>query len=145
MIRHAARKDIPRLVEMGLRFVDESSYRGRLEANAVQMMRLMDWLIDDDDGLLLVSEREGKIVGMLGAFIYTQPISGERIAGEAFWWMEPEHRKGGDGLKLARTLEDWGRSRGAERATLIAPTEDVGRVCAGLGYGRLETHYQKDL
>ena len=40
-----------------------------------------------------VRNEDGAIVGMLG-FIHapTTFISGERVAGEVFWWTEPEHR-----------------------------------------------------
>ena len=45
-----------------------------------------------------VPSGDGAIVGMLGFIIHDHFISGEKVAGEVFWWMEPEHR--GDGLKL---------------------------------------------
>ena len=143
MIRRAAVQDIPRLVAMGGRFVASSSYRGRMANDAAAQERLMRWLIDKEDGALFVAEQGGRVTGMIGVAAYMHPWAGEWIAGELFWWVEPEAR--GPGLALLRCAERWAKAKGCVRMQMIAPNERVGRAYEALGYAELETSYQKDL
>lgn len=142
-VRAATFDDVPTLVGMGQRFIRESSYKGKIANNAASLTKLMRRLLSDDEGVIFVLEANDNVVGMIGAFVYEHPMSGERIAGEAFWWVEPEKR--GRGLQLMRAVERWADEKGAVRLTMIAPTENVGRLYRACGYEPLETHYQKDL
>lgn len=143
MIRKAEDADIPALVAMAQRFISVTSYNGKLGNSPETLAKLMGNLIAHEDGCLLVSVGEDEITGMIGAYIYDHPMSGERIAGEAFWWVEPEHR--GGGVKLMLEVEKWARAKGADRLTMIAPSPKVETLYRALGYDKLETHYQKDL
>jgi RimJ/RimL family protein N-acetyltransferase len=141
MIRVACEADIPRLVEMGLRFRRESEYVDVLAENAEKMEELARQLAQN--GCLVVSERGGRIVGMLGYVIFPHFLSGELVAGEVFWWVEPEDR--GEGLKLLRAAEDRARSFGAKNFQMIAPNDRVGALYERLGYRRVETSFQRPL
>mgnify|MGYP001576396753 CR=1 FL=1 len=143
MIRAAVFADIPRLVSMGERFIAETSYCGKLASNAQTLAALMHRLISHEDGTVMVSLEEGSVTGMIGAFVYEHPMSGERIAGEAFWWVEPEKR--GCGVRLMKAVEAWANDRNAVRLTMIAPTDKVARLYRACGYDKLEEHYQKDI
>jgi RimJ/RimL family protein N-acetyltransferase len=101
-IRQATAEDIPPMVAMGLRFLKNSPYVKHLAENAEQMAKLGESLLASAGGML-VAEAYGQIVGMLGYIVYDHFISGEKTAGEVFWWVEPEHR--GAGLKLLYELE----------------------------------------
>jgi GNAT superfamily N-acetyltransferase len=94
-------------------------------------------------GEILVSERAGAITGMLGYLLYDHFISGERIAGEVFWWVEPEAR--GDGLRLMREAEKRAKERGAKRFQFIAPTPQLEHVYRRLEYSWVESTFQKSL
>jgi GNAT superfamily N-acetyltransferase len=59
------------------------------------------------------------------------------------WWVEPGHR--GIGVRLYYALERWARARGAVALQMIAPTEAVAAIYRRLGYGAIETIYQKRL
>lgn len=141
MIRLACEADIPRLVEMGLRFRRESEYRDVLAENAEKMRELATQLAKS--GCLVVSEREGRLVGMLGYVLFPHFLSGELVGGEVFWWVEPECR--GEGLKLLRAAEDRARSHGAKNFQMIAPNERVGSLYRRLGYKPVETSFQRAL
>jgi len=141
MIRLACGADIPRLVEMGLRFRRESEYVDVLAENADKMTQLATQLANS--GCLVVSERDGQIVGMLGYVLYPHFLSGELVSGEVFWWVEPEHR--GEGLKLLRAAEDRSKSFGATSMQMIAPNERVAALYKRLGYKAVETTYQRPL
>lgn len=126
---------------MGLRFRRESEYREVLAENADKMMELASQLARS--GCLVVSERGGRVVGMLGYVIFPHFLSGELVAGEVFWWVEPEER--GEGLKLLRAAEERARSYGAKNFQMIAPNDRVGALYERLGYRRVETSFQRPL
>jgi len=143
MIREAVAADIPRLVEMGRRFIRESSYRGRIAINGNALKRLMVRLIETPASAVFVSELDGRVIGMVGVHLYGHPMSEELVAGEAFWWVEPEAR--GGGLKLLRRAESWAKNMGAVHMQVIAPNDRVARAYKARGYDKLEEHYQRSL
>jgi RimJ/RimL family protein N-acetyltransferase len=140
-IRLATEKDIPRLVEMGRRFRSESTYSKYLADNPERMAQLGRQLLEKDG--LLLAERDGVIVGMLGFIVHTHFISGEVVAGEVFWWMEPEFR--GDGLKLLDETKRRAHLAGAKYLHMIAPSERVSRLYRHLGYEFVESTFQINL
>lgn len=141
MIRLACESDVPRLVEMGLRFRRETGYCQHLAESAGNMAQTATRLIES--GGVLVSERAGQIVGMIGIFLFPHFLSGEMTAGEVFWWVEPEHR--GEGIKLLREAEKQARERGAVKLQMIAPTAKVAALYERLGYEFVESAYQRTL
>jgi GNAT superfamily N-acetyltransferase len=141
MIRLATESDVPRLVEMGLRFRRESDYSLHLGENPVKMAALARNLAAAES--ILVSERDGRLVGMFGYIVFPHFMSGEITAGEVFWWVEPEHR--GDGVKLLRAAEIRARAGGATRMQMIAPNERVAGLYRRLKYDFVEATYQRGL
>lgn len=141
MIRTATREDIPRIVEMGLRFHRESTYRNHLSSNPEQIGLLAEKVMTS--GICLVSEQNGVVCGMIGVVLFPHFISGELIAGEVAWWVEPEHR--GSGLKLMREAERRAREAGATKMQMIAPNAHVAAVYERLSYEFVESAYQKTL
>ena len=137
-IRLATEADVPRLVEMGLRFRSETTYSKYLAENPDRMAELARQLIARDG--VLVLDREGVTVGMFGYFIHSHFISGEMFAGEVFWWVEPEFR--GDGLKLIEEAKRRARLAGAKKLQMIAPNKRVARLYGRLGYEWVESTHQ---
>jgi RimJ/RimL family protein N-acetyltransferase len=136
-VRSAKSSDIPRIVQMGCRFRAESSYSKYLAENSAKMAELAEMLISKDG--LLILERE-EITGMLGFVVHEHFISGERVAGEVFWWVEPEHR--GDGLKLVDEMKRRARLLGCAYIHMIAPSERVARLYRHLGFEWVESTHQ---
>jgi RimJ/RimL family protein N-acetyltransferase len=141
VIREATADDIPRLVEMGKRFLTETVYAGRVAINPAAMARTLHLLVASDGGGLFVSEQDGVVTGMIGLLLFEHPFTGELTAQELFWWVEPEHR--GYGLRLLKRGEAWAAASGAQHVHMIAPTPAVGQLYERLGYGYLEAAYQK--
>jgi GNAT superfamily N-acetyltransferase len=137
-VRMATAEEIPRIVEMGRRFRSESSYNEHLPENVEKMTKLAMHLLSKDG--LLVLEREGQIIGMLGFIIHSHFISGETLAGEVFWWVEPEFR--GDGLKLVEETKRLARLAGAKFLDMVAPNKRVARLYDCLGYQWLESTHR---
>lgn len=143
MIRKATPEDIPRLVAMGTRFLTETVYCGRVLVNPDAMARTLTLLLASDVGGLFVSEQDGTVTGMIGLLVFEHPFTGQLAAQELFWWVEPEHRAGGNALRLLKRGEQWAAAAGAHHVHMIAPTAAVGQLYERLGYGYLETGYQK--
>jgi GNAT superfamily N-acetyltransferase len=142
VIREASIDDVPRIVEMGLRFIRETVYAGRIAENPARMAALAEQLIAGSS--MFVAEREGVVVGMTGALFFEHPLSGEPFASELFWWVEPEAR-GSLGVRLLRRLVEWARARGAVALTMIAPTPAVEALYERLGMERVEVSYLRRL
>lgn len=143
MIRDATPDDIPRLIEMGSRFVRETVYASRLVIDPAALTRTFGLLMSSDVGALFVSEKDGTVTGMIGLLVFEHPFTGELAAHELFWWVEPEHR--GQGLRLLRHAEQWAREAGAHHVHMVAPTRQVEQVYQRLGYTYLEAAYSKPL
>lgn len=141
MIRAAVEADVPRLIEMGERFHRESHYSKHLAPNAAQFDVLARKIVAD--GGVLVIDRDGELVGMIGYFIFPHFLSAEIIAGEVFWWIEPGCR--GEGRELLKAAESRAKTAGAQKMQMIAPNPRVGKLYERAGYSYVESAYQKTL
>lgn len=137
-VRQATLEDIPRLVELGRQFRDESTYSAFLADNPAKMAELGKSLLSK--GGLLCGEHDGEIVAMLGFIIHDHFIDGERLAGEVFWYVLPEHR--GEGLKLVDEAKRRAKLAGAKALDMIAPTKRVARLYDHLGYEFVESSHR---
>lgn len=145
VFRLATLADVPAIVLMGLRFIQETSYRDQIAQNPAAMAAIVTRLVDTDIGDVCVVEKDGALVGMLGMFVWQHPISDERIASEMFWWVEPEHRGGRAGMQMLRWAEDWAAAQHAQRVLMIAPTDAVAHVYERRRYTKVETTYTRAL
>jgi GNAT superfamily N-acetyltransferase len=134
---------VPRLLEMGLRFIAETAYAELVTANPARMQAVVEQVIASPDGVVLVSDPASRLTGMIGVLVYDHPYSGERTGFDLFWWVEPEAR--GHGVRLMRAAEAWARDRGATRMQMVAPTARVGLLYQRLGYHAIETAFQRRL
>ncbi len=141
--RRGTLADVDRIVAMGSRFVGETTYQALITPNPAQMAQTVSALMNSADGCVFVGESASALVGMIGMVMITHHVSGERVAGEVFWWVEPEHR--GGGLKLLKAAERWAKEQQATAIQMIAPTPAVGQLYTRLGYAPVETTYQRAL
>ena len=142
MIRHATLDDVPAITAMGGQLI-QSEYREILRENPAQMADVAIRLIESESGAVLVDEVNDAVVGMIGMFSTPHLLTGEIVAGELFWWVDPLHR--GRGLRLLKQAEQWAHAKGATRIQMVAPNDRVGQLYARMGYLRMETSYQKDI
>jgi GNAT superfamily N-acetyltransferase len=141
--RPATAADVEGIVALGQRFLAQSVYRGRLADNPDQVRVLAQQLVDAPHGDVLVVDADGMLVGMLAIVAYAHHLSGEWVAGEVAFWIDPAYR--GLGLRLLRDAERWARAQGACRLELVAPTPDVETFYARLGYVPIERTYQREM
>lgn len=142
MIRPATHDDIPRIVAMGAQFID-GVYPAALTFNADAIATLARQLMDGGGGAFVNETSDGLVNGMIGLIVIQQPMSGEFIATELAWWIDPAARGGKAGLALLARAEAWAKAKGATRLQMIAPSDKVCRVYEKLGFQRVEVAYMR--
>jgi GNAT superfamily N-acetyltransferase len=143
MIREATLADLPRLVEMGVRFIAQTAYAELVQADPERMQSIAEGVLEASNGTVFVSEHDGTITGMIGVLVYPHPFSNEPTGFDLFWWVEPEAR--GHGVRLMRAAEAWAKARGATKMQMVAPSPRVEELYARLGYRPIEVAYQRSL
>lgn len=146
-IRPAAAADAPALTVMARRFL-ETEYGDRVPViNDESLGGLVSAFCggDNPDVAGFVADVDGVLIGMLGLAISVQPMSGERIAAEIAWWIEPEARGARTALSLLATGEAWARAHGATVLQMIAPNARVQQFYERVGFTHVEAIYQRRL
>jgi GNAT superfamily N-acetyltransferase len=144
VIREATEADVPRMVEMGLRFQRSSRYAALLAENPAQMEALARRTVTDPSTTaLLAVQDDDAVVGMICLFAYVHHISGEMTGGELAFWVEPRARRAGLGLLAA--AETWAAQQGCTVLEVVSPDERVDRLYTHLGYAPSERSFRKTL
>ncbi len=144
-IREATLRDLPALLELFEAFRQTPAY-ARYVAHAPEVATaFLRGLVASPDATIFVRQWDGVIVGMLGVLAYAHPMSGERMASELFWWLDPDYR--GAGGWMLRRAEKWARAQGATRLQMVSPVENVRvqETYDALGYQAFEVSYYKEL
>lgn len=150
MIREATERDVPTVVEMGMRFLAEGPYKDQLGENYEQASRTAMQVLRSNNGRILLYEKEEQVVGVLAFIIFPHYFSGETTAGELIWYVFPEHRNGKSfdtipALELLHAAEAMAKRMGAKRFQFTAPSDEVAGLYRHLHYTKIETSFQKEL
>lgn len=102
-----------------------------------------------DQGIGLVAETDGKLVGCLAAMIYPSVFKNDDLeAMELFWYVLPEYRKYKVGTELVNVLESVCKERKITKLFMAAPHHTKGvpfeRYYQRAGYKKTETIYTKE-
>ena len=144
MIRWATKEDVPALVPMAQGFIEEH-YAETLTFNAEQTEGMLTRLIENPSGFLLVSDRDGVVVGTIGVIVYDHPFTGQALCSEMFWFVKPAFRGKADGMRLLKHAEKWVNTNRIPWMHMVAPNDRVKVFYKRLGYSELETHFYKAL
>lgn len=144
-IRVATDADVPRLVAMFQQFVASSQYEKYVGRDPAFCTVQMSRIVASEEAIIYVVEQDSAVIGMLGGVVFQQPFSGEIIASELFWWLDPDHR--GHGGWLLKRFEKWAAGKGATRVQMMAPIDKprVAQTYEGLGYSETERVWQRNL
>lgn len=146
MIREAITSDVARIVELGSRSLQDGPYKGMLKDTPEQSAKFALQVITNAAGKVLLYENDnGKVVGLLAFIIFPHYFTQEPTATEIMWYVEPEERVGGGGLKLMWEAEKMAKTMGAKRFGFTAPTEEVAALYKRFGYKQIEVSFQKEL
>lgn len=147
MIRPALPADIKAIIDMGRAFFTEAGWSERAEFCPDSFTRTAARL--GADGLLLVVEKAGEVVGMAGAVLAPAYWNEKMLIGqELFWYCKPAHRKGA-GAELLRQLESAAKARNVKLFGMVAEHglrhEALAQVYKKAGYALAEHTFCKAL
>ena len=104
-------------------------------------------LIETGLGLILVSVKNARFTGMIGGMRAPDPNTGELVATEFFWFVDPNHR--GEGIQLLDEFEAWAKDEGCKKIIMVylldSTPDKVRRVYERRGYKPVEVHYIKEI
>lgn len=141
MIREAECADVDAIVQMATDFLGATRYGTLLTHRPSAMRSFAERLIAMEDGGILIALDGADPIGLLAMWIYLHPMSGDRIASELVWWVDPNRR--GVGVKLLKRFEEWARVRQADILQMVAPSERVGAFFQAMHYEAVEVMYQR--
>lgn len=140
MIRPATPADIPAMLALGEAMHAESRY-GRLGWCAPKVCGLLDHLIASDDGLALVAERDGVIVGGFLGMVSEHYFSRDKVATDFALFIAPDRRGGLAAPRLLQAYREWAQARGAVSVqvgvTTGVNTETTARLFERGGFARV--------
>ena len=148
-IRAATYADIPAIVTLGHAFFAASDMGALASFCPESLGASLHRIIAGDNGILLVAEVAGAVVGMAGAMVFPAYWNAAVTIGqETFWWVQPAHR-GAVGPMLMAGLEIEAKACGA-RSFLMVSLEAlrpaaVARLYERGGYLPLEHSFWKAL
>lgn len=112
MIRPAIKEDINDLVVLGREMHEESRFAG-LTFSEEKVRHLLAHLIDDPNGCLLVSEKDGVIIGGFAGFISEHYFSTDKVANDFALFIGKADRGGMSAALLLRSFVKWAKKQGA--------------------------------
>lgn len=113
IIRPAQLSDLVRLAEIGAVLHSESEHFQRCRYASGKVQSFLGVLMQSADGLVLVVEKDGIVIGGIAAMVAEQWYSFDRIATDVSVFILPEHRGGTAPARLLNAYREWAESRGA--------------------------------
>lgn len=146
LIREAGATDVPRIIELGSQSIAEGPYKGILADKPEVTTSLAEKLLTMPNAKVLVGEMNGRISAVFAFILFDHYYSGEFVAGEMIWYVEPEARKSGMALELLWAAEKLAHDMGAKKMQLTAPTDQIAEIYGRLrGYRKVETAFQRSI
>lgn len=125
MLRRANKDDIQAMVELVIPYLAESSW-SRMEYNRNKTADFLEDLMDDN-GFLVVAEREGKIIGGMVGDIVRPWFSDDLMGIEHILYVHPDYRMGRVPYQLIKAWTQWCIDNGAKQ---IRPMISSGNFAA---------------
>lgn len=149
MIRPMTLDDLPRLIEMGREFYDESEEYKLYSFDEDKLVALGHLAMEGEYAICLVHERDGTVDGMLYGFAYEQFFSEDMSASEMFVFASKDARGAFIGKRLLMAFELWAESLGVKEMRVgvsagITTERTIG-LYKKLGYNYNSTMLKKAL
>jgi len=142
-IRLATVEDVDAVVELGLEFLETSTYRQLGAGDPETIARLLCTVLDH--GAVFLATVDDAVVGMIAVLMVPHIFSGETFCDEVAWFVKPAHR-GRAGILLLRAAEGWAVQNRAKLVKMVAPEgSTVWKLYRRMGYQIIETAYVKVL
>jgi GNAT superfamily N-acetyltransferase len=149
-VRAATETDIPRIIEMGRPFWEQTQYR-ETPYDPDSMDHFCRVMLHSE--LLLVAQdgMDGKVIGAVGGV--SGPLYANmdvKVGSELFWWVEPGYRNGGAGKLLLLEIEKAAARAGVTYWAMMflsgaGDPERAANIYLANGYQRAEMTFMKRL
>jgi GNAT superfamily N-acetyltransferase len=149
MIRPATEADCETIAKLGEIFHAEAAWSDICAFDAADCQITLERMSRHPEAILLVAEKDGRIIGMAGGLISPLYFNHRHMTGqELFWWIDPKER-GSVGVRLLEALEDEARRMGCSSWAMIAldkvEPERTARIYQRRGYRASERTFIKRL
>lgn len=134
-IREARYEDIPQLVELGQLMHTESQFK-QYSFNSGKVAHLIEYLITNADGIVLVAVEQDEIVGGFIGSIAEHYFGFDRYSFDFALFVKPESRNSTAGIKLLRAYVDAAKANGVNEI-LIGNSTGVESDRVEKLYGRM--------
>lgn len=142
-IRYAGPSDVDGLITMARHFIASTEYGAHIPDDEAHCRQVIEQLLSV--GVVVVAERDGALIGMLGGMVYPHFVTARITATEAFWWVEPHMRGARVAKDLLEAFAAWAIERGAAVIELGSRHEKLDRFYERLGYRAVERVFQKEV
>lgn len=142
-IRDARQEDLEALLRGARAFYDEFQASLSPGFSFKHVAVTISQMLDSRKEIALVATIGGEIVGSAGAAILPVMHSGKQVCQERWWWVSPEHRRGGVGGELLSALERRGAELGTSSMTMFDLSGKLGKFFKSAGYRPTEQVYMK--
>ena len=146
MIRAGEKYDIEYILGMACEFWEHTVYEEPACPDTIRDM--IELCISEN--LLSVIDMNGELVGFAAGI--KGPLLGNRsatVGTELAWWVDPDHRKGSNGIKLLKHIEGLAKAAGIKYWTMAymesSMPETIKCIYEKMGYRRTEILYLKEL
>jgi GNAT superfamily N-acetyltransferase len=144
MIRRAEIEDFDQILTMCAEFWTHTQFSEPFERSHTLSMVKMAY----DSGLLAVVDVSGNVVGFcagIKSFLLgsTKAVTGTELA----WWITPDHRGSGTGVRLLRFMERLAKGEGIKYWNMVSMQTsmpgEVNKMYEKMGYTLQESVYTK--
>lgn len=123
IIRDATLNDAPDLLRMGELMHHESPRFNKFTFDLDKTRKLIEFLVTNSNGIVIVAERDGKLIGMLGGMVSEHFFSRDTYACDFVVFIDPEHRGGSTVIRMIKLFEQRAKDLGAKEVSLGISTE----------------------
>jgi len=139
-IREADANDIDVLIPFALAHWQEMPWR-HVPPNEQRIRTIMAWAVSTVGAAAWVFVQGDAVMGTIAMSLSTNIYSGEVMASNIWWYVDPSAR-GRGGLMLLRVAEEWAREHNAVMSIGVH-TDKQRKSLEGLGYHMAEISLQK--
>lgn len=145
MIRPATHDDIDRLVILGEEMHVESRF-ARLPLDVDKVRALFAHLIESPDGLLIVAEKDGEVIGGFAGYVAEHYFARTKVASDFGLFISRQYRGGMTAARLLKAYATWAKERGAVMIqagiTTGVHVEESTRLYRAVGFSQVGTLFE---
>lgn len=147
MIRPATHDDIDRLVILGEEMHVESRF-ARLPLDVDKVRALFAHLIESPDGLLIVADKDGEVIGGFAGYVAEHYFARTKVAADFGLFISRGDRGGMTAPRLLKAYAKWAKERGAVMIqagiTTGVHVDESTRLYQALGFSQVGVLFELD-